>query len=315
MRAQVGWPTVDYNVIGILWDKQPGQPFNVLFVTNGNIEPGVSHNADHSFTKTATTAIPDGARGSGVVMFEGKPMLVMAGEGPDGSPGLGTVPVTTVARPFAITDSSPVARRSVVDIQKCDDCHRPLAMHAENRVNNSDVCAICHNPVLVANATFGNEGLLDEGTVDIKHMAHALHNGTFQTSVYGYDQGLGYPGKLSNCEGCHKPDTYYPLDPAVVQASSVLAGSSINLLSDDTAMSPTVSVCSGCHVRDLIGVINGTASESAAAHMVSQGGSFNLTKNAAGQVVGPVESCSVCHGPGRTSDVKLVHDIASNRYN
>jgi OmcA/MtrC family decaheme c-type cytochrome len=174
---------------------------------------------------------------------------------------------------------------------------------------------MCHNPVAVSNAGAGNEGLLPEGTIDIKHFAHAMHNGTWQTSVYGYDKGSKYPGHLSNCEGCHKPNTYYPLDPATVQASTVLAGNFKQLLSDDTAMSPTTSVCAGCHVSDLFGVINGTVPNAAAAHMVSEGGTFNGGKTLDGQLVGPVETCSVCHGPGRIADVKLVHDIASNRYN
>jgi OmcA/MtrC family decaheme c-type cytochrome len=161
-----------------------------------------------------------------------------------------------------------------------------------------------------------------EGTVDLKHMVHALHNGSFATKAadYGFDQGSEYPGHLSNCEGCHLANTYYPLDPAVTQGSSVLAGPVSNVLTDDLAMTPTVSVCSGCHVGNVIEVSRTQQAgqpvlDSAAAHMISQGGSFAATKNASGQVVSSVETCDICHGQGRSADVKVEHDIASERFN
>jgi OmcA/MtrC family decaheme c-type cytochrome len=229
---------------------------------------------------------------------------------------LDSVPVTSVGRPFTITDTAAVPRRSVVDITKCDDCHKPLAVHGENRVNNTELCVTCHNPVAVANATLGNANPDDpEGSIDFKHMIHALHNGSYQVSDYGFDAGSEYPGKLSNCEGCHKPDTYYPVNMSTVQGSTVLAGANRDSFADDVAMSPTVAVCSGCHIADVIGVIKGTVQDATAAHMVQSGGTFNSPKDAAGQIVGPIETCEVCHGPGRSADIKQVHDIASNRYN
>jgi hypothetical protein len=49
--------------------------------------------------------------------------------------------------------------------------------------------------------------------------------------------------------------------------------------------------------------------DAAAAHMLSEGGSFNAGKNAAGLVDTAVENCEVCHGQGRSVDVKLEHKV------
>jgi OmcA/MtrC family decaheme c-type cytochrome len=245
-------------------------------------------------------------------------VLTGTGEGEDDTVP-DAVPVNSVGKGFAITDATAVARRSVVDIAKCDDCHKPLALHGDNRVNNTELCSTCHNPVAVG--AFGSVDPADpEGTIDLKHLAHALHNGSYQVSDWEFDLGSEYPGKLSNCEGCHKANTYYPVDMATVQGPTVRAGADRNSFADDTAMSPNVAVCSGCHVSDVLGVIAGTLAgtpppDAAAAHMVQNGGSFAVPKNAAGQLIGPVETCTVCHGPGRSVDVKISHDVASNRYN
>jgi hypothetical protein len=41
-----------------------------------------------------------------------------------------------------------------------------------------------------------------------------------------------------------------------------------------------------------------------------------LTKNADGTTAtGPTETCSVCHGPGRSSDVKVKHKVGEFRFN
>ncbi|MCS6948550.1 MAG: hypothetical protein NZM12_13145, partial [Steroidobacteraceae bacterium] len=77
------------------------------------------------------------------------------------------------------------------------------------------------------------------------------------------------------------------------------AGADRASTTDDVAWSPNVAVCSGCHV--------GAQAE---AHMLQNGGSKTLSKNADGTTAGgPLETCSVCHGPGRVADVKVVHKI------
>ena len=70
-------------------------------------------------------------------------------------------------------------------------------------------------------------------------------------------------------------------------------------------ISPNSSVCSSCHVSDL-----------AKTHMEQNGGNFAATKNADGSLnPADVESCALCHGPGRSADVKEVHGVGDFQFN
>jgi mono/diheme cytochrome c family protein len=84
----------------------------------------------------------------------------------------------------------------------------------------------------------------------------------------------------------------------VVQATTVDAGARTTL-ADDRAVSPNASACSACHTSSLAKV-----------HMEQNGGDFSAGKTEEGAIVSAgVESCAVCHGPGRTADVKLMHGV------
>ena len=167
---------------------------------------------------------------------------------------------------FAITDATPVAYRKVVDIEKCNDCHKQLSLHGENRTGNAELCAACHNP----NATDINRrvagsncetvtGTLDDQTIDFKVMVHAIHAGPSRRlqGLRLQQHGLRLqpraciPGKLNNCEGCHLPDTYYPPDPAAALATTTDAApaTSPDRASPlgDIATTPATAVCSTCH--------------------------------------------------------------------
>ena len=45
---------------------------------------------------------------------------------------------------FAVTDTAPVARRSVVAQENCNSCHGSLALHGGSR-QNVQFCVMCHN--------------------------------------------------------------------------------------------------------------------------------------------------------------------------
>jgi OmcA/MtrC family decaheme c-type cytochrome len=294
----------------------PAQPITIDFKANGVPNPAFPG----GFMATAAKPIPLDATGSGSALLEGRPNVDTDGDG-----DVESVPVTAAGLAFAITDASAMAYRQVVDINKCNDCHKQLSLHGDNRAGNPELCSSCHNP----NATDINRrvagtacetvtGTLDDQSIDFKYMVHAIHAGPIAGykvcghNSSGYDfSHVTYPGKLNNCEGCHTPQSgtsrasYHPVDPAVALPTTFDAGADRSTALDDRAVSPNATVCSACH-----------ADAESKAHMEINGGSFNLTKNANGtQASGPVETCGICHGPGRTYDVKQMHKVGEFAFN
>jgi OmcA/MtrC family decaheme c-type cytochrome len=149
----------------------------------------------------------------------------------------------------------------------------------------------------------------------MKFMIHALHaSGEVDTpyEVCGYNNSshvydFVYPGHLNNCEGCHikGDDTFYPVEPTTVLGTTIDVGADPADPSDDVAISPNTAVCSACHVSAL-----------AAQHMTQNGGDFAAGKAADSSLVSAsVETCGLCHGPGRTADVKAVHGVDEFEFN
>ena len=293
----------------------PAQPISIDFKANGVPDPAFPG----AFKATATVAIPAAATGSGSALLEGRPNVRIDTNG-DGVLETVAVPVTSSGKAFAITDAAPVPYRAVVDINKCNDCHKQLSLHGENRAGNAELCATCHNPNAtdiarrVANSSCQSvTGTLDDQTIDFKVMVHAIHAGAiagYKVCGYGntgYDfSHVRYPGRLNNCEGCHLPDTYYPPDSTVALATTFDAGDRSTPLGD-VATTPATAVCSVCHT-----------SQDARNHMLSSaaGGSVTAVKDAASRTPGtPPETCGACHGPGKDADVKKVHGVAEFTYN
>jgi len=296
----------------------PAQPISIDVKSNGVPDaefPG-------AFKATATVAIPATATGSGSAILEGRPN-VRIDTNRDGVLETVAVPVVASGKTFAITDTTPVAYRQVVDIAKCNDCHKQLSLHGENRSGNAELCATCHNPNAtdIARRVAGSNceavtGTLDDQTIDFKVMVHAIHAGAIANYMVcgygntGYDfSQVRYPGKLNNCEGCHLPDTYYPPDAPTALATTIDAAPAANpdrsTPLGDTAVSPATAVCSTCHT-----------SVAARNHMRTSGGSFDATKDADSRISSaPVEDCGTCHGPGRSADVKTVHGIGQFNFN
>jgi OmcA/MtrC family decaheme c-type cytochrome len=282
-----------------------GAPFPPIQI---DFQTGATNDGSNTFTKAADLPIPTGIAGSGLAVLEGRAAVDI-----DGS--LDNLPVSSAVSAFAITDSTPQPRRSVVDIEKCNDCHKNLALHGDNRSGNTEVCSTCHNP----NATDiqqrvpGSEceavlGIEDEA-IDLKRMIHRIHAGNVGICGYGNSAhsyvGLVYPGRLNNCEGCHLEDTYYPVDAAVILGTTIRAGTDRSSLVDDVVISPNTSVCSSCHTSDL-----------AAEHMRQNGGDFLAGKDNSGALISSgVETCELCHGPGRTADVAEVHGVGDFQFN
>jgi hypothetical protein len=96
-----------------------------------------------------------------------------------------------------------------------------------------------------------------------------------------------------------------PVDPAAVLATTVDVGADRSTLTDDIAISPNAAVCSSCHTDSL-----------AAEHMKQNGGDFAAGKDDSGVLISSgVETCQLCHGPGRANDVKEAHGVGEFLFN
>jgi OmcA/MtrC family decaheme c-type cytochrome len=226
--------------------------------------------------------------------------------------------------------------------ENCNDCHQQLALHGANRVDNEQDCVTCHNP----NGTDLNRrpaGCVDgdpptnpastdgkcEQAIDFKYMVHAIH--AANTGVYGYsgnlddfaDVAVPEP-QLSNCLACHAEDAYYPDSNGPILGTTILSGDygvgvDRTTGDDNIRISPWASVCSGCHVPDVPAGWpddpdvnrddpaerdNPDSTNTAKLHMEQNGANFALGPSDPIQ-----ETCSLCHGQGRSADIGMVHGL------
>ena len=340
LAIDIAWETSDYTNWGSgVPPSTWGQPFslNPLAVAGcaTAVPAGAISGPDSTgaFTLTSPTALPmppaancppasatacPAISNIGVVI-EGHPGVVTTG------PGATSIPVTSVVSYANVTGATPVARRMVVDIAKCDVCHSDLTAHGDNRNDNAQACVACHNPASTdvgmrqTLAAPGIDGLWEQ-TIDFKHMIHAIHDGSVRGAagspfvIYGYGGSVNnftdvvYPGQLNRCDACHVGTSYYPVNDSVVQATTFITGLSKESPNPATVGHPistsaNMAVCSACHVDTL-----------ALTHMQQNGGSTAIAKDAEGRTIlstnpANVETCSVCHGAGGVADVKVVHNI------
>ena len=188
------------------------------------------------------------------------------------------------------------------------------------------------------NATLPNAALkLPVTSNNFKDMIHGIHAGRERVTPFqdARDRSpsaitlldfrrMDFPGILSNCETCHvtavtTDQKTYNFVPSGALASvyesidanyaaGILAGTatpaqaktSLNTVNaGDIVTTPFTASCVSCHDR-----------QSAKAHMAINGGAVGLTRSVALPTSRPledVESCAVCHGPGREFDTAKVH--------
>ncbi len=311
LAVDLGWATSDYTNRDT--GRNPAQPIsmNPLPACGG----ASTDNLDGTYTVTSPVAVPATINGSLAAALEGHPWKDLNQDGLTSQDE--RIAVTSDVDYEGINGAPTQPRRLVVDVDKCDDCHKQLSQHGNNRTDKPEVCAICHNP----NATDVNrragQCLADLGPddtpIDLKVMVHAIHASGytgipyevcgFGNSTHSFD--ITYPGRLNNCEGCHLEDAYYPVDTTVVLGTTIDAGADVVSPTDDKVISPNTAICSTCHTSTL-----------ATEHMKQNGGDFAATKAADSALISAgVETCDVCHGPGRTADVKEVHGVGTFQFN
>jgi len=322
VRGRVAYTTLNYTNPGASTGTSATQAGLIDFLA----ATGVRHNADGSYTAVASQPLPTTpalAGGTGAVSVEGRAILNLA---PPALPvANGNVPITA-ADPlyFLISDASAVARRDVVDTANCLRCHKSLQTHGDARNNNVRLCVMCHNPAQAprVQATGQPAGSSGSEPVDLKFFIHSLHSANYKFGRLDFSD-VGFPGLLNNCLGCHKTDTYYPVDPAKVFATSIDAGTAYDDPTQHIAITANAAACGACHT------------DSAASLHMHQNGAVVISDQLVGglQFGAPntpaptvqyikaadgstkaqyqTESCSVCHGPGAVADVKVVHKIAA----
>lgn len=310
LSVKVGWTTTDFGNAGS--GANFGQPININALSAAAVPGG----AAGTFVVTSPVAVPAGQTGTLRVTIDGHP----AGNVTTPAAYTDRLAVTSVFKDVAVSGSV-VARRTVVDINKCNVCHDVLSLHGNNRSAEVGVCVLCHN----ANATDAGrrpaagsataDGKAEE-SIDFKTMIHGLHAGAKSHGgmrekglvVYGFGGSVNdfshvvFPGWLDDCSTCHVGNSYQlggswaAPSAAGIQGSTVASGASAADPADNLRISPTAAVCSSCH-------------DSAVARLHMQdpanGGRFGATQ--AELATGNGEGCVLCHGAGRVFDVKIVH--------
>ncbi len=219
-----------------------------------------------------------------------------------------------------------------------------MSLHGNNRAENAQLCVLCHNPRGTdvgrrpqAGGIPDTSATLDgkrEESIDLKRLIHAIHaaqkddpatpavegHGFRETGIVVYGFGgrahdyasVRFPGILSDCTTCHNDGTYEltaswetPTQNGILASTTQAVPNAVDAATyatelDDQAtdltISPAAAVCSACHDSAL-----------ARAHMETVGGAqFDALQSA---ISGTFESCAVCHGPGRSADVKVVHGV------
>ncbi len=179
---------------------------------------------------------------------------------------------------FGISGSQVVARRQVVDVNKCNVCHDQIRAHGGTR-RNTEYCVMCHNPKQV-------DGQDVPETVNFRTMMHRIHMGVALDNTYTAGgqagenhqnwNGVRYPADPRDCSKCHVGTTYtLPLPDGLVATDAPAFFY--------TPVQPAASACLGCH--------NG---QDAAAHALQMTSSLG-------------ESCDVCHGENAEFAVTKVH--------
>ena len=310
LAVLIGWTTDDYTNADAGTTNAAPISINALGAGCGT---GTDVDGDGVFTVIAPQGLPAGLTGSIAVALEGHPGADLDDSGTIGGRG-DRVAVTNTIAYYAVGGGDPVPRRNAVLIEKCADCHLQLAMHGNNRTDEPEVCVMCHNPNAtdinrrVADSDCVNDLGSDDQSIDMKNMIHGIHAGNIGVCGFGNSShpyfGVVYPGRLNNCEGCHAPGGYYPVDPGVLLGTTIDANDPATP-TDDVVISPNTSVCSSCHT-----------SVAAADHMRANGGDFAAGKAADSSLISSgVESCVICHGAGRAYDVQDVHGVGTFEFN
>ncbi|MBK7901630.1 MAG: hypothetical protein IPJ97_00800 [Proteobacteria bacterium] len=181
-------------------------------------------------------AIPAGTRG--IVALQGKPQLPLPTgfDNPEYTFPAMYVRVPTPTREFVVgTGAEPAAtRRQIADTGECLKCHvGSLYQHGNTRVDNVDMCVICHNSassdqsnrvLMGVDATEAYDAKVGQ-TYELKTMLHAIHSAGAGLAPYVVYRTRGIYAwtaegtTLPNWPADSTPTLVFGGDPAVPQAT------------------------------------------------------------------------------------------------
>lgn len=278
-------PTTDYahrTTIVVNQIVAAGQPPFVRAGTltdqgGGNWRYTFSGSVDSTWTGSVAFGM-GGYRNATIKGNEGKDVAVREGN---------VNPVTYVSTDPSIAVT---ARRSVVDRNSCNSCHKDLGNPAGISIHggirrSTEYCILCHN-ANQSDEAYRKDGTVPE-SVQYKYLIHSLHAGeerAVQTEFRG--RGIAqtsevfFPGNLQNCATCHKPGTFTLPLPAKVLPTTVKQGDKVISVTQ-----PITAACSGCHI--------------------GRPGFDAHTETMTGPAKG--EACTTCHAQGRDFAVEKVH--------
>jgi OmcA/MtrC family decaheme c-type cytochrome len=285
-------PTNDYGYTNF------GADVTTLGYVSENPAPAAKCAGDGTCTYTFTHAIPANATGTYSVGLEGRrTFTILPGTQQSTAVNYGA---KNVVFNFSVDGSKVQARRQVVSIDKCNQCHTTLSLHGENR-NQIEQCVLCHNPsgddspVRGIATNLADRKLPPQG-INFAMMIHKIHTGEqlaefgasyiivgnggshndFSEVRYPAMSPTGAVGDTAKCFMCHvnNSEAFFPIGKnAVVDQQGKLSPANA-----------TTSACTACHLNT-----------SALAHALSQ------TDTKFG------ESCDVCHSQGAAFDVLKEH--------
>jgi OmcA/MtrC family decaheme c-type cytochrome len=176
-------------------------------------------------------------------------------------------------------------RRVVVSKDACLGCHKQLALHGSNRVNEVQVCVTCHNPNLGQKISSTATSV----SWNMKDMVHGIHAAS---STYGEFEEVTYPAQLKHCTKCHIGDTYKTeLPDGVLLSTDTRIGAAPGL--QDNVNSPLAAACGRCHNPNTELKSPSTVYD----HYKLMGGDVGATREVADLVAPPYPLAPVFMGP------------------
>ncbi len=323
----------DYNNLG----RKAAQPVSVSIADIAAGDKGSVTCSGSSCTATLTDTFPAGAT-MRAVGLNGYYSIDTTGDGESDY----SLHTPSVVAPVPGDE----VRRTVIDSNKCANCHEWFEGHGGNRVLNMEICVLCHVPNLSSSGreiTEPSDEVIEalgpdtlsypEATQNMKDMIHGIHASAVRTTDYEHvrnrNNGLYYnwsevtfPTDAGNCLVCHidatedLPATYQlPLNENVLMTTNRTTGVANGLdatPADVTTARENVPNDTDWVITPATGACYSCHdSAESVAHMTLNGGGIDQNRSAV-LAGGTVETCTVCHGGDSSHAVDKVHTIVNN---